>query len=116
LDIGNIRSTAADLVTILDRPSDGGASANGAGATTVAGVQFGWNKPVAGAEKAAAGAEKKAKSADTGAYPDKTGEFKDVMDLLDSAEVKTFKKLRWGGADVPIFYGILTVRKLVLGP
>ena len=53
------------------------------------------------------------KSAETGAYPDKTGKFKDVMDLLDSDEVKTFKKLRWGGGPVPIFYGMGKVTKSV---
>jgi hypothetical protein len=62
-----------------------------------------------GSAGAAAPEAKKQKSADTGAYVDKTGEFKDVMDLLDSAEVKTFKKLRWGSPDVFLFRGLLKV-------
>ena len=51
----------------------------------------------------------KEKSTDTGAYKNKDGAFKDVMDLLDSDEVKTFKKLRWGGAPVKAFLGLVVV-------
>ena len=58
---------------------------------------------------AAAPEVKKQKSADTGAYVDKTGEFKDVMDLLDSAEVKTYKKLRWAGPDARLYRGMIKV-------
>ena len=49
------------------------------------------------------------KGADTGAYPDKSGEYKDVMDLLDSAEVKTYKKLGWGGTDARMYRGFIKV-------
>jgi hypothetical protein len=51
----------------------------------------------------------KEKSTATGAYKDKTGVFKDVNDLLESEEVKTFKKLRWGGAPVKAFLGLVVV-------
>jgi hypothetical protein len=76
----------------------------------VAGARFGGPKEGGpGAASVAAPEVKKQKSADTGAYVDKTGEFKDVMDLLDSAEVKTFKKLKWGSPDVFMFRGLLKV-------
>ncbi len=50
------------------------------------------------------------KTKETGAYPDKEGRHKDVLDLLDSDEVKTFGKLKWGGAPVSFFMGLCTVR------
>ena len=82
----------------------------GAQSNTVAGARFGSaGMGGSGSAGAAAPEAKKQKSADTGAYVDKSGEFKDVMDLLDSAEVKTFKKLRWGSPDVFLFRGLLKV-------
>ena len=49
------------------------------------------------------------KSSTTGAFPDKDGEFKDVKDLLDSDEVRVFKTMRWGGAPVVIWGGLVEV-------
>ena len=51
----------------------------------------------------------KEKSTETGAYKNKDGAFKDVMDLLDSDEVKTFKVLRWGGEPARAFRGLIVV-------
>ena len=101
---GSIRSRSffARSATFLSRDSGGAA---GAGARA-------WRTRAVAAKAAAEGpGEARKKSMESGAYLDKTGEFKDVLDLLDSAEVKTFKKLRWGGAEVPVFYGLLKVRR-----
>ena len=47
----------------------------------------------------------KAKSAETGAFKNEEGVFRDVLDLLDTEEVKTFKKLNWGGGPIKMLFG-----------
>ncbi len=49
------------------------------------------------------------KSAKTGAYANKDGVFEDIKDVMESEEVKTFKKLRWGAGPVRLFYGLAYV-------
>jgi hypothetical protein len=101
-----------------------GAGQDGEGSSTVAGSRFGEDSGGGGGSfvvrrgsfvsrtfsfKSRPGTAPKVKHTETGAYLDKTGEFKDVFDLLCSAEVNTYKKLKWGGADVSVFWGLLKV-------
>jgi hypothetical protein len=116
--VSHIQSFSADIAVANEQPIEGKAW------STVAGARFG--EDISGSffsrsteflmravtfkkGKSVAGAAKKAKSAESGAFPDKTGELKDVMDLLDSAEVKTYKKLRWAGPDARLYRGMIKV-------
>jgi hypothetical protein len=63
----------------------------------------------AGGSDAEAAAARIEKTAATGAYRDKTGAVRDVTDLLESEEAKTFKVLRWGGTPAKAFRGLIEV-------
>ncbi len=65
-----------------------------------------------GADKASAGGSKVAPcptpvepSAATGAFKNEEGVFRDVLQMLESEEVKAFKQLNWGGGPVRMLFG-----------
>ena len=57
----------------------------------------------AGASKVAP--EPAERSEATGAFKNEEGQFRDVLQLLDADEVKTFKKLNWGGGPIKMLFG-----------